>query len=160
MTSWGWCLDADESHIFPQLSSVCSQLAAGSGNFLCSCAFFQKFHIPFYLYIYIYPTNTKASDIRSGHILQDRICCLFHISGRSLFYLTFIPLWTQDGPTYIHTTPPPKHTAENAIMMHSCLCKCINNFCCLALDFHFHALQHLVVSQSRPYRGKLCIVLG
>lgn len=55
-----------------------------------------------FLFIYrVYHTNTKANDIRLGHILQDGICCLWHISGRFLFYPTFSPLWTQDGPTYI-----------------------------------------------------------
>lgn len=80
--------------------ACCSQLATGSGNFLCSCAFFfLNFHIPFYLLRILH--KHKSKWYRSGHILQDRICCLWHVSGRFLFYLTLIPSCTQDGHTYI-----------------------------------------------------------
>lgn len=92
---------------FPQLSSVCSQLAAGSGNFLCSCVVFF-FKIPYsFLFTTYTPTNTEADDIHSGHILQDGSCCLWHVSGTFLFYPTFIPRAPAMAPLMYNSFLPP-----------------------------------------------------
>lgn len=95
--------------IFSQLSSLCSQLATGSGNFLCSCAFLKKKQPSIFLFIYcVFPTNTKANDIWLVHILQDRICCLWHISSPFLsdFHSLVHPRWPH---LYIILFPPSPH---------------------------------------------------
>lgn len=131
---------------FPSLAR-CSQLATGSGNFLCSWAFFFLLQYPFLFSAYSPQTQKQMMYVRDTSCRAGFV--VFGISMiNSFFYLTFIPSCTQDGPTYIQFFFSPR---QIKCIVVSALC--ISNFCCLALNFPLQALQHSVVSQTRPYRG-------